>query len=250
MAEKGRAAGTSSQRKYDELVRSWRRRNRRVFAILGAVCAAILVASLVAASLWPSRGWLWGFLGGGSSALFLIARLSPPGWIEHWQFGAWGEQATAKALRPLEKEGWVILHDLPAGRGNVDHVAVGPGGVYLLDSKRLGGVATVHEQGMTVRRIDDPDLRYEHTGTGHLLALARGTHERVLAHTRIKVWVAPVMVMWCDFPQRVVEGRCHYLHGEELAAWLRARPQTVASGRVPQLAEAVRVAWEAESAPT
>ena len=47
--------------------------------------------------------------------------------------------ATAKALRGLEDEGWIVMHDLPAGRGNIDHILVGPGGVFLLDSKRLDG---------------------------------------------------------------------------------------------------------------
>src|SRR3712207_7480273 len=37
----------------------------------------------------------------------------------------------------------------------------------------------------------------------HLLALARATHDRVLATSRIRTWVTPVMVLWADFPQRI-----------------------------------------------
>jgi hypothetical protein len=240
------AAGRSSQQKYDELMKSWRRRNRKLFVLLGVVCGAIVAASLVLSKVWPSQAWTLGLLGGAAVGLFLTARLSGPGWIENWQFGAWGEQSTAKVLRPLEKAGWVVLHDLPAGRGNVDHIAVGPGGVFLLDSKRLGGSAVVDDRGVTVHRFGDSDLSYSHPGPGHLLSLARQTHARVLARTRIKEWVTPVMVMWGDFPQGTVEGRCVYIHGDELAAWLASRPQRVAPARVPQLAEAVRSAWEPE----
>jgi hypothetical protein len=82
-----------------------------------------------------------------------------------------------------------------------------------------------------------------------MLSLAHQTHDRVLARTRINVWVTPVMVMWGEFPQGTVEGRCVYLQGDELTAWLGSRPQRVAPARVQQIAEAVRAAWEAESEP-
>lgn len=246
MVGRGTRAGRSSQQKYNELMKSWHRRNRMLFVILGLLCASIVVASFVASRVWESQAWTLGLLGGGAGAFFMTARLSGPGWIENWQQGAWGEQSTAKVLRPLEKAGWVVLHDLPAGRGNVDHIAVGPGGVFLLDSKRLGGSAVVDERGVTVHRFGDSDLSYSHPGPGHLLSLARQTHARVLARTRIKEWVTPVMVMWGEFPQGTVEGRCVYIHGDELAAWLGSRPPRVAPARVPQLAEAVRSAWAAE----
>jgi hypothetical protein len=249
MSGQGKAAGESSQRKYNELSRSWRRRNRKMFAVVALICVSLLIASLLAAQRWPAHSWWFGLLGGAALTFWVIARLSAPGWIENWQSGAWGEQATAKVLRGLEREGWIVLHDLRAGRGNVDHIAVGPGGVYLLDSKRLGGSVSVDDKGVTVRRIDDPDLTYQHPGSGHLLSLARQTHHRVLASSRINTWVTPVMVLWAEFPQRVAEDRCFYVHGEELVAWLGSRPQTIAANRVQQVAEAVRASWAPDTPP-
>lgn len=58
-----------------------------------------------------------------------------------------------------------------------------------------------------------------------------------------QTWVTPVMVLWADFPQRVVEGRCAFVHGDELVTWLRSRRQTIAQARTNQVAEAVRAAW-------
>jgi len=214
-----------------------------VFAVLALICWGVLLASFFTAQRWPAAGWLCGLLGGVAFTFWLLARLSPPGWIENWQSGAWGEQETAKVLQVLERERWIVLHDLPAGRGNVDHIVVGPAGVYLLDSKRLGGSVIVDEKGVTVHRLDDPDLTYQHTGSSHLLSLARQTHDRVLVSSRIKTWVTPVMVLWSEFPQRVAEGRCVYVHGDELVTWLRSRPQVIAPSRVRQVAEAVRASW-------
>lgn len=55
--------------------------------------------------------------------------------------GAEGERITAEALRGLGPD-WVLLHDVrwPGRlRGNIDHVAVGPGGIFVIDSKNWSG---------------------------------------------------------------------------------------------------------------
>lgn len=238
-------AGASSEAKYQELARSWRRRNRKLFAILALICGSVLVGSFFAERTWTAPSYFLGFVGGCAFCFFLVAWWSPPGWIENWQEGAWGEQATAKVLRQLEAEGWMILHDLLAGRGNVDHIAVGPGGVFLPDSKRLAGEVAVQDGHVMVTRFDDPGLFYTFNADPQLLRLARQTHDRVKAATRINLWVVPVLVIWSDFPQREFQGRCAYVHGEELVNWLRRRPQAIAPERVPQIADAVRIAWRA-----
>jgi hypothetical protein len=55
---------------------------------------------------------------------------------ESFELGGLGEAEVARALAPLTAEGWFLLHDrdLPAG-GNVDHIAVGPPGVAIVDAK-------------------------------------------------------------------------------------------------------------------
>jgi hypothetical protein len=55
---------------------------------------------------------------------------------ESFEAGSQGELEVARALAPLTTEGWFLLHDrdLPAG-GNVDHIAVGPPGVAVVDAK-------------------------------------------------------------------------------------------------------------------
>lgn len=59
-----------------------------------------------------------------------------------WLAGAEGERRTGEALATLTAQGWVTLHDLHwPGRpfANIDHVAVGPGGVFVIDSKNWAG---------------------------------------------------------------------------------------------------------------
>jgi hypothetical protein len=44
-------------------------------------------------------------------------------------------------LAPLERHGRAVLHDLvvPGNRANLDHVVIGPGGVFVIDSKQYRG---------------------------------------------------------------------------------------------------------------
>jgi hypothetical protein len=51
------------------------------------------------------------------------------------------ERRTARLLGPLERQGWAILHDLalPGSRANIDHLMIGPGGMFVVDSKQYRG---------------------------------------------------------------------------------------------------------------
>ena len=56
-----------------------------------------------------------------------------------WLRGAAGERAVGAVLAQLEDEGWKALHDISLGRGNVDHVLVGPGGIFTIETKSNRG---------------------------------------------------------------------------------------------------------------
>ena len=62
---------------------------------------------------------------------------------ERWERGAEGERRTADVLARLP-QAWVTRHDLPwPGRqlANVDHVCVGPTGIFVIDTKNWSGSA-------------------------------------------------------------------------------------------------------------
>jgi len=53
--------------------------------------------------------------------------------------GYFGERIVAEHLEPLKQQGWRIFHDVPGQNNgtkfNVDHVAVGPQGVFVIETK-------------------------------------------------------------------------------------------------------------------
>ncbi len=58
-----------------------------------------------------------------------------------WRQGARGERRTARRLRRLVRRGYVAFHDLamPGSRANIDHLLIGPSGVFVIDSKQYSG---------------------------------------------------------------------------------------------------------------
>jgi Nuclease-related domain len=59
--------------------------------------------------------------------------------IGRWLRGAEGERQVGAALAELTADGWLALHDVSLGRGNVDHILIGPGGIFTIETKSHRG---------------------------------------------------------------------------------------------------------------
>ena len=69
-----------------------------------------------------------------------------------WSAGAEGERMVAETLDPLSHYGWTCLHDVHwPGRpiANIDHIAIGPGGVVIIDAKNWTGHVVMHDGVLT-----------------------------------------------------------------------------------------------------
>lgn len=90
-------------------------------------------------------GWIAGVVAVlGLSELLLDARQR----INAWKKGAVGEEKTENWLRKLDSR-YAVIHDLAiAGcKANIDHVVIGPTGVFVIDSKRYRGKITENREG-------------------------------------------------------------------------------------------------------
>ena len=83
----------------------------------------------------------------------LLVRLqSKPQHIRAWERGASGERIVGARLDRID--GIEVLHDrrMPGTRANIDHIAVGPGGVYVIDAKLYSGRVERRDVGRFLRR--------------------------------------------------------------------------------------------------
>jgi hypothetical protein len=138
-ASVGWPGGSAQARWRQERTAAWAAWTRslpwRLAATLGAGAAGGLLGSLLAPRLSLVVG-----------ALAIVAagwglRFKPSPEAVAWRRGAAGERRTARRLAALERDGWAILHDLavPGSRANIDHLVIGPGGVFVIDSKQYRG---------------------------------------------------------------------------------------------------------------
>jgi len=147
-----KVAGASAQLEFDRRIERQNRVLRERWPLFVGLGAIVIVAvffgtfGLVASFLTVSAGLAWaGAMAMVALLLFLGAVLQIPQTTEAWRKGAVGERRTARALAGLEEAGFVSLHDLRVSglAGNVDHVAIGPSGVWVIETKALRGKVVI-----------------------------------------------------------------------------------------------------------
>lgn len=84
--------------------------------------------------------------------------------IEKFKLGYDGEVYVGQQLDEMRVNGWLILHDFPTGRGNIDHIIISQQGVFTLETKT---VSRYENEGNTIyydcenirtnkRKLDSP----------------------------------------------------------------------------------------------
>jgi Nuclease-related domain len=116
----------------------------RAAAVLAAGAAAGLLGSQLASHVTAPAVVL------AAAGVGWRLRFRPSAETRAWRRGARGERRTARLLAPLERRGWAVLHDLaiPGSAANIDHLAIGPGGVLVIDSKQYRGRLRLDAYGM------------------------------------------------------------------------------------------------------
>lgn len=163
--------GQSAQREYERRRRRERDvvRQRRSFAI--GLVAAAAIATYVAVQVVAAvvNGYISKHTSGASHHPFtassahgiglLLAVVASVGmarsvWMPRqtttsWSSGAVGERAVGARLASVSSKGVIAVHDrlIPGSRANIDHIAVGPSGIFVIDAKVVKGRVAVRSTG-------------------------------------------------------------------------------------------------------
>lgn len=75
-------------------------------------------------------------------AILLVTHFVLP-LVDRHERGATGEEQVGSLLETLVGEGWSVIHDASFGHGDVDHILIGPPGLFTVETKSHPGPITV-----------------------------------------------------------------------------------------------------------
>ncbi len=178
--------------------------DREAFDTPGASARA-KAAEIKAAA--PPRGFLARLFGG-------------PTEDRNWSQGAAGEERVAQRLAKLPQPPWTVLHDLPIGNkgANIDHLVIGPGGVYTINTKNLSGRIWV--AGGTFKQ-NGQNRPYVPAASREATRAARCLHKAMGVEVPV---MGLVVVMADDLTVKRQPNDVRVLTRREVTRWLTARP--------------------------
>jgi Nuclease-related domain len=206
---------------------------------MAAIVVAGVLGGLLGSLLAPRSGLLLGGLAVITAGWAL--RFRPSLDAGAWRRGAVGERRTARLLGPLEREGWAILHDLavPGSRANLDHLAIGPGGVFVIDSKQYRGRLQLDSFGQLWHG------RYPLAATLRAVEFEADQAAQILPDPGVAV-VPIVAVHGAQVPWgKVVMNGVPVVPARRLPSMLRELPAVLGPERVVGLADQARVRFHA-----
>lgn len=196
----------------------WAKVNGTVISLWPLYCCCVVLGAC-GASIAFGKFPLW-FAAGFAGAIVALAFFWRKGLrrVESYFKGASGEERVATVLDGLSEK-WHVFHDFEVGAFHVDHVVVGPTGVYSVETKNWSGRVTLEE--------------------GELLVEGRPADRAPLAQTlreaeAVKTellragWTGEVTPVLCFASDTFAEGqrtagRVTVLNLAKLVAWLSER---------------------------
>jgi hypothetical protein len=194
------------------------RRRRLVRQLVSYSVAAALYTALAAATFFLGPDQIKALLTafvvvGGAVVLFSIHTV-------HADAGAYAEaeRQSSRALQRLTHSGWRVVHDVPFGPMNIDHVAIGPRGVVAVESASISSPYPVDEDGGDAL---EAALRHAKRGARRIRLL--------LKSQGMDAAVAPALALWgrgsASLATQTVDG-VSMLVGRDSKQWSDQLPST------------------------
>jgi len=152
--------------------------------------------------------------------------------VEPWFSGALGEREVGTALGRLP-QGWTAFHAVPVGSGaaDVDHLVVGPGGVFVVNTKRHPGARlAIYERSILVDGAKKPYLRNADLEASRV----RGLLLRAGIDAPVRPVIAVVGAKELKTYHRPL--RATVVRAEQLVRWLGRRPAVLDADTVSRAA--------------
>jgi hypothetical protein len=159
-------------------------------------------------------------------SMFLISRLVLP-LVDRHDRGASGEEQVGRLLAQLPRHGWQVFHDATLEHGNIDHIALGPAGLFTVETKS-------HPGPVRVQRIHGATFRQAQAQGETLERLTGERVEPLIVYSRA----------WVDKPLGRRRG-VRVLPARMLLGYLSRQPDTLAPEQVEKARRRIAAALAA-----
>jgi len=173
------------------------------------------------------------------------------GWDRY--LGYFGERFVAEQLEPLKAQGWRIFHDVPCEahgkKFNIDHVAAGPGGVYVIETKtrRKGAARPGYKDNVVSfdgHVLDWPWGEDEH-GLEQAERNAIWLADTLRTDAKERVHVSPILALpgwWLEERKPFKNPRlARAANPKWLSKWLGESPEVLAPERIEAITAALEL---------
>lgn len=224
--------------------------NAWVSSICAIICGGCLKTTIALAFATAPAHWMFLFiallgLSAIGTAWFAVRTFRLFHSARNIRLGMRGEQAVAESLNEAAISGFRVFHDLPAGDNwNIDHIAVGNRGVFLIETKARRRRGSCNGQGEHIVRYDGSKLMFPFGHDSKPLRQAKRNAEWLSSYLNKKtgepVEVIPLVVLpgWFvekqkgKFPIEVMNAR--YLVG-----FLQRQTEAMAVAQVKRIIAAL-----------
>ena len=234
-----RPAGYSLQRKLEDLNDSF------LFWFIGTGLLSLLIFSPVSNAPADYVGRIVSFVvfGLGTVVCAIVAwrKLQR---IRAYRSGLLGEQAMAEQLQPLLAQGYQVFHDLPFENGgrrwNIDHVAIGPAGVFAIETKyrtkRPGKTGERdHEAVFDGERIQFSSGDYDPGAVGQARDNARDLAIMLSKATGERVTVQPIVALPGWWVTLKAKSDVKVLSGKQVSSFISSEPAQLSAKLIQQI---------------
>jgi hypothetical protein len=161
--------------------------------------------------------------------------------IRKVRLGLLGEQSVAEQLQTLLAKGYRVFHDIPGdGKWNIDHVAVGPAGVFAIETKsrtkRPGKAGERdHEAEFDGKAIRFPS-GYDDKAPAQARRNAKWLANMLSKSTGKRVTVQPIVALPGWWVTLKADSDVKVLNGKQVPGFIAAEPPKLSSDVIDPIA--------------
>ena len=194
-----RQAGQSLDEKIENIF------NDKIYLYITYIFIFILIA-LIEWSKWyfntPPQPLFWTLLAVIVCIYFVRKILGYAKEIKNYQLGRDGEMIVGESLDKLREKGYKVFHDIIGEGFNIDHILVGPSGVFTVETKTISkkGNQKIFYDGVNIK-IDG--LSFSRNPITQAKNQKYWLENFIFEHTKIKIEIKPVVI----YPGWFIEGK-------------------------------------------